>query len=99
MSDGRLSEVAGAIAAWERERDLSGGCLVTRGGVTADRATGTPEAFNASNSIRRQSRAHRTPQIEHRRDRLHDWPRQPRVHRTRGSGNPGTGPLAIGVAG
>ena len=34
MSGGLLSEVAGTFAGWERKRDLSGGCLVTRRGET-----------------------------------------------------------------
>ena len=34
MSDGLFSEVAATFAAWERDRDLSGCCLVTRGGET-----------------------------------------------------------------
>jgi len=49
-----------------------------------DLSTGTPGACNASNSTRRQSRAHRTPQIAHVRF-LHDWPSQPRRHRSRSS--------------
>ena len=34
MSDGLFSEVAATFAGWERDRDLSGSCLVTRGGET-----------------------------------------------------------------
>ena len=34
MSDGLFSDVAATFAAWERDRDLSGSCLVTRGGET-----------------------------------------------------------------
>ena len=52
------------------------------GGVTADSTTGTPGACSASNSTRRQSSAHTTPQMRQVRF-LQDCPCQPRVQRSR----------------
>ena len=34
MSGDPFAEAAATLAAWERDRDLSGCCLVTRGGET-----------------------------------------------------------------